>query len=78
MRRRKAFVETTVVVEVNDEDVIKHLAFNCVANGCENLRGLDGWADLADDAATMYVERDTFECDVRPPSSTTNGGEDGG
>lgn len=40
------------------EQVLHHLAFNCIANGIERVNRLDGWADLADDAATMTVVRD--------------------
>lgn len=38
------------------DDVIRHLAYNCLANGVERANQLDGWADLPDDAATMAVE----------------------
>jgi hypothetical protein len=38
------------------DEVITHLAYNCIANGAERANQLDGWADLADDAATMGVE----------------------
>lgn len=36
-----------------EEDVLSHLAFNCLFNGVEQVNRLDGWADLPDDAATM-------------------------
>ena len=39
------------------EQVIKHFAFNCVANGVERVNRLDGWADLPDDAVTMNLDR---------------------
>jgi hypothetical protein len=42
----------------SEEDVLAHLAYNCVANGCENARMLDGWADLPADAVTMEVVDD--------------------
>jgi hypothetical protein len=38
------------------EDVLHHLAYNCVHNGAKNLKFLDGWADLPEDAATMEIE----------------------
>jgi hypothetical protein len=37
-------------------EVLDHLAYNCIANGVERVNRLDGWADLADDAATMRIE----------------------
>ena len=52
-----------------ENDVLQHLAFNCVANGAECVRQLDGWADLPDDAATMNVVRETFGADVWPAPS---------
>jgi len=36
-----------------EEDVLSHLAFNCLFNGVEQVNRLDGWADLPNDAATM-------------------------
>lgn len=36
--------------------IYDHLAYNAIANGVERVNRLDGWADLADDAATMVVE----------------------
>jgi len=96
-RKRTAWIGATVIVEINDEDVIErvtgsggdewrasfydlrsekdviqHLAFNCVANGVESVKRLDGWADLPDEAAVMCVERDTLDVDVQPESE---GGE---
>lgn len=38
-----------------EQDVLKHLAYNCVANGCENATMLDGWADLPREAVRMRV-----------------------
>ena len=40
-----------------EEDVLAHLAYNALANGCENATMLDGWADLPADAVSMKVER---------------------
>lgn len=37
------------------DDVLYHLAFNCINNGADQAVRLDGWADLAGDAATMRV-----------------------
>lgn len=45
------------------EDVLKHWAFNAVANGVDRVNRLDGWADMADDAVVLYVDRDSFEVD---------------
>lgn len=42
------------------EEVAKHLAFNAVMNGIEDIARLDGWADLPSDAATISVDRRTF------------------
>lgn len=39
-----------------EEDVLNHLAYNCVANGVENAALLDGWADLPRDAVQMHVK----------------------
>ena len=36
-----------------EEDVLGHLAYNCLLNGVERVNQLDGWADLPDAAATM-------------------------
>lgn len=44
-----------------ESKVIEHLAYNCAANGVERVNRLDGWADLADDAATMHIENETWE-----------------
>ncbi len=38
------------------DEVIQHLAYNRLANGIGRANQLDGWADLADDAATMGIE----------------------
>ncbi len=38
-----------------ERDVIEHLAYNCVANGCTNAKLLDGWADLPADAVSMRI-----------------------
>lgn len=38
------------------DEVLDHLAYNCAANGVERVNRLDGWADMADDAATMRIE----------------------
>lgn len=44
---------------VADEcDVIRHFAFNAVANAVDDASSLDGWADLERDAVTMQVGRD--------------------
>lgn len=38
-----------------EEDVLEHLAYNCINNGFHQANSLDGWADLDDDAATMDI-----------------------
>lgn len=38
-----------------EEDVLEHLAYNCVANGRRDVTRLDGWADLPDTAARMEI-----------------------
>ena len=38
-----------------EDDVIEHLAFNCINNGTTRANALDGWADMSDTAATMDV-----------------------
>jgi hypothetical protein len=38
-----------------ETQIYEHLAYNALANGVEHANVLDGWADLADDAATMHV-----------------------
>lgn len=55
----------------NVEDVLGHLAFNCIANGIEIVTALDGWAGLPADAATMELDRGSIECEtVRLTEST--------
>ena len=39
-----------------EEDVLAHLAFNCVQNGRRDFAMLDGWADLTREAGTMYID----------------------
>jgi hypothetical protein len=39
-----------------EEDVLSHLAYNCLVNGYTNARRLDGFADLPADAVTFEVE----------------------
>jgi hypothetical protein len=39
----------------SEEKVIAYLAYNCAHNGIEKANRLDGWADLADNAATMSI-----------------------
>lgn len=41
-------------------EVLKHLAFNAVCNGVEDISRLDGWADLPSTAATINVDRSTW------------------
>jgi hypothetical protein len=38
-----------------EEDVLAHLAGNCLANGQENASNLDGWGDLPVEAVQMKV-----------------------
>lgn len=51
------------------QKVIAHLAYNAVANGLTDLRGLDGWADLPHDAATMRADVDVDPRDVFMPAT---------
>lgn len=44
--------------DLSDEDeVIRHLAFNCAINGARDGTRLDGWADLSEDVLRMWVDR---------------------
>jgi hypothetical protein len=43
------------------DDVLAHLAFNCVRNGSQTTQLLDGWADLPRDAASMVVSGVDFD-----------------
>ena len=42
-------------------DVLRHLAFNVVMNGVEDIRRLDGWADVPEDAVRMRIDRLSFD-----------------
>ncbi len=44
-----------------EDEVYAHLAFNCLVNGIEDVRRLDGWADVPEDAVRMWVDRQTVE-----------------
>jgi hypothetical protein len=37
--------------------VLRHWAFNCIANGVEDVARLDGWADLPPGSVTMQLDR---------------------
>ena len=39
-----------------EEEVLQHLAYNCVANGEEDAHRLDGWADLPPEAVSMKIK----------------------
>lgn len=44
----------------NVADVIEHLAYNNVVNGVDDIRRLDGWADVGEDAVTFkHLNTDT-------------------
>ena len=46
------------------DDVLKHLAYNAVANGRRDVTMLDGWADLTRDACHMeLVDVDPYTVD---------------
>ena len=45
----------------DEAEVLKHLAFNVVCNGVEDIRRLDGWADVPEDAVRMRIDRNSFE-----------------
>lgn len=42
------------------DDVLRHLAFNVVINGVEDIRRLNGWADVPEDAVRMRIDRLSF------------------
>ncbi len=44
-----------------ERDVFAHWARNALVNGIERVNQLDGWADMADDAATFSVVGDDFD-----------------
>jgi hypothetical protein len=44
-----------------EKDVFEHLAYNRLANGCENAKSLDGWADLPKEAVSMSIDRQSIE-----------------
>jgi len=44
-----------------ESDVVEHLARNCLANGVNNAKMLDGWADLPENAVSMRLIRDSIE-----------------
>lgn len=49
------------------DEVMEHLAFNCIANGIEDAARLDGWADLEPGVLTMEQDRLVeFERVVKP------------
>lgn len=39
----------------SQKEILRHLAYNAISNGVTRANALDGWADLADDAAVMDV-----------------------
>lgn len=47
------------------DQVLNHLAFNCIRNGRENALLMDGWADLPENAVTMTI-RDVDPDEVFP------------
>jgi hypothetical protein len=46
-----------------EEQVLRHLAANCVANGVEDAFSLDGWADLLEGMVTMTIDRQSLDFD---------------
>jgi hypothetical protein len=38
------------------DDVLHHFAYNAIANGVLDVRRLDGWADVAEDAVTLVLD----------------------
>lgn len=53
-------------------DVLRHLAYNCIANGCADATSLDGWADLSKDAVSMEIDHGSIESeDARISEATT-------
>lgn len=55
-----------------EEDVINHLAYNCLANGCENATMLDGWADLPAEAVEMRRVIAPYEYDAFAVGDASN------
>lgn len=49
-----------------EDEVLEHLAYNLIANGVSQVRRLDGWADMPNDAATMSFGDDDFDFEVVP------------
>ena len=43
------------------EEVLQHLAFNCVANGYTDAASLDGWADMPEGVTTMAIDRQSID-----------------
>ena len=44
-----------------EEDVLSHLAWNCLHNGYRDASQMDGWADLERGVVTMRNERTTWD-----------------
>lgn len=40
---------------MSEDEVLDHLTFNCISNGVEDAKRLDGWADLETGMLTMKV-----------------------
>lgn len=47
---------------MDQEEVLAHLAANCVNNGTVDATRLDGWADLEPGQVTMSI-KDTYDFD---------------
>ena len=44
----------------DEEEILRHLAFNALLNGRHDLRHLDGWGDMPE-GASMQVDRDSVQ-----------------
>lgn len=44
------------------EEVLEHLAFNVVANHVDDIRMLDGWADVEENVVQMRLDRQSLHC----------------
>ena len=50
------------------DDVLRHWAFNRVANGVSDPARLDGWADLPNHEVTVRVDPWSFDYDPTDPA----------
>lgn len=58
--------------DMNQDEILKHLAFNAASNGITDASRLDGFADLPAECVQM-----TFTVDEVDPSTSNPGGPNG-